>query len=72
MKNKDNINKQLDDFLDDVLKTAPDCSLSSDFAEKITKKVYQTFVWKRYLSEFFIAISLALVTVAAGLGVLFL
>ncbi len=71
MKAKENIDRQLDLFLDDVLKTAPDCSLSSAFAEKIKSKVYQTFMWKRYLGEFFMAVLLGVFTVGLGLGILF-
>ncbi len=71
MKAKENIDKQLDLFLDDVLKTAPDATLSSDFAEKIKSKVYQTFAWKHYLGDFFMAVALVVFSIGLGLGVLF-
>lgn len=71
MKFNQDIDKQVAAFLDEVLKTSPQCSLSSSFAEEITKKVYNTFLWKSYLKEFFISVGSALFIAAIALGVLY-
>ncbi len=70
MKVKEDINKQLEHFLDEVLQTAPSETLPLDFAEKIKEKVYHTFLWKRYLQDFLIAITIGLLSIALGVLVL--
>lgn len=56
----DTIDKKVSDFLDDVLRTAPNGSLSSDFSKKIQHKIYHTFQWKSYLGMFFSIIGITL------------
>lgn len=70
MKNNDNIDKQLDAFLDSVLKAEPKCNLSSEFAENVKSKVYNTFVWKHYLKEFFISYAVGIVVLILAFAIL--
>ncbi len=71
MKTKQDIDKKMELFLDEVLKTSPECSLSSDFAENLKRKVYTTFLWKRYLKEFFISLGAASLVVGVTFVILY-
>ena len=47
-------------FVDEVLKSEPDFTLSDNFADTVAEKVNRRFAWNQYLKEFFLYLGLFL------------
>ncbi len=66
-------NKRLhtDDYLDQILQSEPDFTLSAEFEKKLSKKVERIVSWEAYFKQFFIWIAIGVFTLLIAVGVLF-
>ncbi len=59
--------RELDQILDETLKSEPDFNLPSDFAELLSLKISKQSVLKQYINEFFLYLSVFMAI--AGLSI---
>lgn len=69
---KDDKHILVENWLDEALKTSPELSLSSDFADKVAEKVSRRFAWEQYIKEFLVYLGTIVGVLAVSVAMAFI